>query len=149
MAKKRSVRIGSVELEELMFAFGLCHAAASLKMAVENPQLKGFNLANPDGSVTRFTLTDRPLNRGGLAVAEHFKGDKFENLMMRIFAIGDVYQHEKLSPWVRNVAGGEEIAESLLYAAARAKLTRAQTFDVDEIVKLASVYDEEHDLIDS
>jgi len=89
MSKAKRVKVLPVEPSELMFAFNIADAAASLRIPVENPEQKSFNLRNAN-DILKITLKDKPLNRAGLAVSEHFKGDKFRDIMLRLFAFHDV-----------------------------------------------------------
>jgi len=133
-----------------MFAFGLADAAASLRMPVENPNENSVKLRDDDGSVMTIRLTDRPMNRAGMAVAQHFKGHKFRAIMARLLALHDVYKNRKLASWVRTAPDGrQEIAESLLAAAAQAPLTTRLKFRVGDMARLATKYEQDNDLVDA
>ena len=132
-----------------MFAFGLADAAASLRMSVDNPSEKSIELRDGDRIMT-IRLTDRPMNRAGMAVAQHFKGDKFRAIMCRLLALHGVFANPKVASWVRPASDGrQEIAESLLAAAAQAPLTTRLKFRVEDIVRLATKYDKDNDLLDA
>jgi hypothetical protein len=149
--KRKTAEVLEVEPEELMFAFNVADAAASLRMPVENPGTKSIKLLDEKkGKVRTIALTDRPMNRAMLAVGEHFKGDKFKALMWRLLAMHDILEDPRLASWVRQASDGRtEIAESLLAAAARARMTtKKNTFDIDEIAKLAAAWDKDEDLVD-
>lgn len=137
-------QISPVELDEFMFAFGVAHAAASLTMPVENPSAKAIKL-RVDDDVLTLRLTDRPMNRAGMAVIKHFKGDKFRVIMARLLALNPVFKDPKVASWIRTANGREEVAESLLAAGAKAPLTTRLKFNVDDIVRLAAKYDKDHD----
>ena len=118
-------------------------------MPVENPALKALNLVDEKGNALTVRFTDRPMNRAGMAVVSHFTGEKFKSIMMRLLALHDIYEHPKLSQWVRKDSDGRtELAESILAAAARAALTRTTGFNPDEMAKLALEYEKENDLVD-
>lgn len=143
--------LAPVEPEELMFALALGDAAATLKAPVENPSLQGINFVDEKtAQVMRLSLTDRPINRAALAVRDHFKGDKFVSIMMRLFALFDVVEHKLVQRWVRKSQDrrGHEIAESLVHAAAIAPLTTRRKFKVSDLVRLAKEYDDAHDFED-
>jgi len=152
MAKKKrkgSLRVPPVDPAELMFAFGLADAAASLRMPVENPAAKIVNLIDKEGKVLRIRFTDRPINRAGMAVAAHFQGVKFKSIVMRLFAFYDIYKHPELSQWRHKASDGRmELAKSIIAAAARAPLIRNSRFDPDTIAKLALEYEKEEDRVD-
>lgn len=134
---------GPVEPKELMFALSVGHAAATLKMPVENPELMGVNLRDEQsGQVMRISLTDRPMNRAMLALREQFKGDKFVNIGMRRWALARIMEHKAVQEWIRKGPDGfMEVADSLVYAAARGSLSKRFRFNVREIVRLAREYE--------
>jgi hypothetical protein len=136
-------RVPPVEPDEFMFAFALANAAASFKMPVENPAKRGLDVVYEDGVATNIPLSDRPINRASVAIAQHFTGDKFRNIMVRLFALHGIIKKPECSHWV--IYGRKEIAASLLAAAARAPLVaRSFKFSVQEIVALAILYEREN-----
>ncbi len=139
---------GPVEPEELMFALALGDAAATLKTPVENPGLKGVNLVDEQsGQLTRISFADRPLNRAMLAVREHFKDDKFMSVMLRLFALFEISKHKAVQEWVRETPKGEgiEIADALVYAAARASLSKKLKLNAREMVRLAKEFEKKQE----
>lgn len=132
-----------VEPEEIVFAMLAGDAAAKLKTPVENPSLYGINLVDEkNGKVSRLTFTDNPFNRAMLAVKDHSKGDQFISIMMRILSLHEILENDKLKEWVRiSDDGSEEIADALIYAAAKAPLSLRKKFRIRDILRFAKEFE--------
>jgi hypothetical protein len=150
--RQPQLAIRPVEKDELLFAFAVADAAATLRMPVGNPTEMEINILDEKkGTVNRITFFDDvPINRATIAVSDHFKGEKFVSVMLRLLGLHETLRHEKLTAWVTTAPDGKkELAESLFFAAATAPMPRRTLkFNIDALVKLAIQYDKEHGLID-
>lgn len=106
-----------VSSEEFRFAFRLATSAASLDMAVENPETFGVDLLADDGGITRVRFKDRPMNRAMLAIGKHCGGDKEKAraIMTRYMALQGLPFRE---PWLVSDSGTIRIHDAVIDAAA-------------------------------
>src|ERR1700744_3463135 len=98
MAPNYAERMKPVDRDRFKFALDVFGAAADLKGPAPNPEQYAVNIRDDDGSVTEFRFTDRPENRGLLAVNREFKGaPDLESMCFRILNLPEVIRMERLS----------------------------------------------------
>lgn len=133
MAPNYAERIKPVDPDRFKFAVGVFGAAAELRGPAPNPSQFAVNLLDDDGSVTEFRFTDRPENRGLLALKREFPdAPDFESMSFRILSMGEVVRMERLSKLgVIQVdeAGQLMVHDSVIYALAGAPFRKSGKLD--------------------
>jgi hypothetical protein len=133
MAPNFAVRIKPVDRDRFKFAVGVFGAAAELKGPAPNPTQFGVNIVDDDGAVTGFRFTDRPENRGLLAVKREFAdAPDLESISFRILNMPEVVRMEQLSKLeVVQVddAGQLLVHDSVIYALAQAPFRKSGKLD--------------------
>jgi hypothetical protein len=132
MAPNYAERIKPVDRDRFKFALSVFGAAADLKGPTPNPAQYGVNIRDDDGSVTEFRFTDRPENRGLLAVKREFKGTSdLESMCFRILNLPEVIRMERLSRLevVQIGEGQTMIHDSVIYALAQAPFRKSGKLD--------------------
>lgn len=136
-------RIKALDPERFHFALGVYCAAAALKGPAPNPQEFGLNIVNDDGSAASITFTDRPENRGMLAVKKEFPDpDEFESMAFRLMTFGEVIRDRKLRKWglVRDGETGQtEVHDAVINALAMAPFRKSGSLDRDAFLSLVRV----------
>lgn len=142
--------IPPVAADEFKFAFGVCMAAAGKKGPYLNPAaLPGFEMLDEKtGEVARYVPTDNGLARATLAVAAQFDDcDKTAAIMMRITAMMQLIDDERMQPYVRNTGNANEmeVREEVLTVTAEEKISGRSGFNaarffkkIDQLVKAAA-----------
>jgi hypothetical protein len=146
MAPNFAERIKPVDPERFKFAVGVWGAAAELRGPAPNPTQYSVNIVDDDGSVTNFRLTDRPENRGILALKREFPGaDDLESMSFRILNMGEVVRMERLSKMgvIRfDEVGQLMVHDAVIYALARAPFRKSGKLDKTAFVAaVKSEYD--------
>lgn len=138
MAPNFAERIKPVDPDRFKFAVGVFGAAAELKGPAPNPAQFGVNIVDDDGSVTAFRFTDRPENRGILALKREFPDSPdLESMSFRILSMGDVVRMDRLSKLeVIQVddAGQLMVHDSVIYALARVPFRKSGKLDKAALV---------------
>ena len=133
MAPNFAERIGPVDPERFKFAVGVFGAAAELKGPAPNPTQFGVSLVDDDGSVTEFRFTDRPENRGLLALKRELPdATDLESITFRILNMGEVVRMKRLLKMgvVQVDADGQLLVhDSVIYALARAPFRKSGKLD--------------------
>ena len=133
MAPNFAERIKPVDPERFRFAVGVFGAAAELGGPAPNPTQFGVNIVDDDGSATEIRFTDRPENRGLLAVRKEFPdAPDLESMSFRILSLGEVVRMERLSKLgVIHVdeAGQLMVRDSVIYALAGAPYRKSGKLD--------------------
>jgi hypothetical protein len=126
-------RIKPVDPERFRFAMGVFGAAAALKGPAPNPTQFSVNIQEDDGSVTKLSLTDRPENRGILALKQQFpNSDDLESMSFRILTLREVLRDDKLSKLGvvrRDEDGNTEIHDAVTFALATAPFRKSGKLD--------------------
>jgi hypothetical protein len=123
--------------QEFVFAFELFRAAGSSKMPTKNPTQCVVNLDTGDGRVDKIAFADIPLNRGTLAVSQHFAGDsaKYYSFMLRFFALSELLADESdiAKQWIRPMKNdgkdGKDIHSAVMDLSATAPLNSKGCFN--------------------
>lgn len=133
MAPNFAECIKPVDPERFHFALGVFCAAADMKGPCQNPQEFGVNIREDDGSLTRLSFTDRPENRGLLAVKKEFTDPaEFQSMGFRLMTVGEVMRERKLRKWglIRDDESGQtEIHDAVVNALAMAPFRKSGTLD--------------------
>ena len=134
-------QIVEIDPEEMMFAVQLAQAAAGRRYHVGNPGAVPIIIEDEElGRTTEIRLTDDPMNRAGLAIAQHFEGDseKAFSCMMRMLAFEKLYRDEgdgRLAKWIRRDESDpefDEIREEVIALAATFPIEQETvSFDAD------------------
>jgi hypothetical protein len=126
-------RIKPVDPERFRFALGVYCAAAALKGPAPNPEEFGIDILEDDGSATRISFTDRPENRGMLAVKKEFPDPaEFQSMSFRLLTFGEIMKDRKLRKWglVRDGETGQtEIHDAVISALATAPFRKSGALD--------------------
>jgi hypothetical protein len=133
-----------VDPDLFLWCQGICHAAASLSMPVENPAAKPLF---SDGDKA-YAFSDIPINRGMLAVMKELRerGLSEEQRMAiswRIMHFGDIFKHQnKLQAFIKNGDGpGElQVSEALIKACATARIITTKKnvrYDINDVARIA------------
>lgn len=143
MAPNFAERIKPVDPERFHFALGVYCAAAALKGPAPNPQEFGLNLLNDDGSESKITFTDRPENRGMLAVRKEFpEPTEFQSMGFRLMTFSRIMRYRKLRKWglVRTGESGQtEIHEAVINALAMAPFRKTGVLDREAFLSLVEI----------
>jgi hypothetical protein len=109
--------------DELKFAAGLAAAAGAMRGPYTNPaSLPGLEIEEEDGSVSTYKITDNALARGHLAVIEQFGPDKAMSILMRLHALIDAIEDDRLKVFTKlDPSGDRMIREELFEIAATFK----------------------------
>ena len=107
------------------FAFGIWCAAAARKMPVENPEM--IRIVDTVAGIEA-SLTDRPTNRAGIAVASQLREMGINNslpYLIRLMSLQELFDERNgvLADYFDVVDGHLMIADDLLTAAAQARFT--------------------------
>src|SRR6185437_15070800 len=132
MAPNFAQRIKPIDPERFKFAMGVFGAAAALKGPAPNPTQFSVNIQDDDGSITKVSFTDRPENRGILALKQQFSdSDEFESMSFRILILSDVLRDERLSKMgvIRCEDGEMEVHDSVIFALATAPFRKSGKLD--------------------
>lgn len=144
MAPNYAERIKPVDRDRFKFALGVFGAAAELKGPAPNPTQFGVNIVDDDGSVSAIRFTDRPENRGLLALKREFaEAPDLESMSFRILNLPEVIRIERLSKWeVVQVDGAGQLMvhDSVIYALAQAPFRKSGK--LDKIAFVAAVKSE-------
>ena len=126
-------RIKPVDPERFRFAMGVFGAAAALKGPAPNPTQFSINILEDDGSRSKISFTDRPENRGLLAVKQQFPDlDEFESMSYRILSLSEVIRDERLSKMgvIRSDETGQtEIHDFVIFALATVPFRKSGKWD--------------------
>jgi hypothetical protein len=141
MAPNYKERIKPVDPERFQFALGVFNAAADMKGPYPNPEQFAVNLIEDDGSISRLSLTDRPENRGMMALKKEFPdSQEFQCIGFRILTLPEVIRDRKLVAMglIREGENGVvEIHDAVVTALAGAPFRKSGTLDKDAFLALA------------
>jgi hypothetical protein len=133
MAPNFTQRIRSIDPKRFSFALSVYQNAAALKGPAPNPSQFSINIADEDGSRTRFSLVDRPENRGMLAVKEQFPDpEEFQGMAFRIMSFGEILRDKKLAKLgvVRCDDNGDlEVHDAVVYSLATVPYRKSGKLD--------------------
>lgn len=133
--------------DEFVTAFNWAMNAASGEAHLDEPASARISVIDEDGSQTEFELADTPIVRITLAMKERYSAvnpKKYYSAAFRILALLEVLDSGKLAAWTRTVPGEpehEEIADSVIEAAAVVRLNRKMGFPVRELIRKAKEID--------
>jgi hypothetical protein len=133
MAPNYAERIKPVDRDRFKFALGVFGAAADLKGPAPNPTQFGVNIVENDGSISAIRFTDRPENRGMLALKREFAdAPDLESMSFRILSLPEIIRMERLSKLevVQVDEGGQlVIHDSVIHALAQAPFRKSGKLD--------------------
>lgn len=127
--------------DEFVTTFGWAMNAAFGGAHVTNPEKLRFNLVDDDGGSSQMGFADTPLARINIALLERYADvdiKKYYSAAFRIFALMKLRESGRLAPWVRSVPGdasSEELAVSVIEAAASVRLNKELLFPVREFIR--------------
>jgi hypothetical protein len=141
-----------VDADLFLWCTGIYSAAASMQMPTDNPETKKIAI---DDNV--YAFTDRPFNRGMLAVMEQLKDRVPEQELrmamgFRLMHFSQVLDAPRFERFKRTCEepGAIEIAEALLRACATAKMQQTGNdmgFDLDDVERIATeLWDEDESM---
>jgi hypothetical protein len=139
MAPNFNSRIKAVDPERFHFALGVFSAAAAMKGPYPNPQTFSVNIVDTDGSATRIAFTDRPENRGMVALKSEFPdAEEFECISFRILTLPEVIRNRQLigRGLVRDGENGLEIHDAVVNALAIAPFRKSGALDKSAFLAL-------------
>ncbi len=140
MAPNFTQRIKPVDPERFRFALGVFLAAAAMKGPYTNPQEFGINLLDDDGSVHRLSFTDRPENRGMLAVKREFSDpNEFQAIGFRIMTFPEIIKNKQIISWglIRKGENGQdEIHDCVVTALAQVPFRKSGRIDRKAFLEL-------------
>lgn len=95
--------IPSCTADELMYAESVGAAVASGKMSSRDPNEAKLLLQSDSGEVDTISFTDVPENRAAFAIKDQFADQpgKFPVVMMRMFALHDLMQDQRMNNYIR------------------------------------------------
>lgn len=140
MALNFAQRIKPVDLDRFRFALGVFGAAAALKGPAPNPAQFSVRIQEDDGTLTKFSFTDRLENRGILALKQQFPdSDDLESMSFRILTLSEVLRDKKLSKLgvVRiDEDGNTEIHDAVVSALATAPFRKSGKLDMAAFIAI-------------
>jgi len=104
-------RIAPVEPAELSFALAVGSAAAAKRIPGAGVGGMGIDIQAEDGEIERLELTDVPMNRAAMAIRDQFPREKFMPLMFRGWALGALFDDERMAPYLREDAADPKACE--------------------------------------
>jgi hypothetical protein len=133
MAPNFAERIRAVDPERFRFALGVYAAAAAMKGPYPNPEEFSLNLVDDDGSVSEIRFTDRPENRGMIALKGEFPDlEELECIGFRIMTMPKVIKNRQLIKMglIRNGESGNiEIHDAVVNALAKVPFRKSGALD--------------------
>lgn len=121
-----------VTVSELAFVYAVGGAAAVGEIPQSGVGGMGVNIENADGNITRYELTDIPLNRAAIAIRNQFPSGQMQPILLRILAMNDMLGREEAAKYIRPVdgkPGEEEVSEAVFRVAACMPLNRQLAFN--------------------
>ena len=81
-------------------------------------------------TVDTFTFPDNPLNRGMMAIKQYCQtdGDKFNAMMLRLFALGGIINSDDFKKWIKKHNEGIDIHDDVFEVAAKMPLNSRLNF---------------------
>ena len=132
-----------VDAQLFVFCAELYQAAASLAMPVENPENRPLVV---DGDKV-YALSDRPMNRGMLAVMKELREQGYPEDMRyaitsRLLHMGEIFEKKELAPFIKpgDHPGTISVSDALLHACAKARFVwegEYMGFDIADVVRIA------------
>jgi len=127
--------------DEFVTAFTWAMNAVSGNAQIGDPAKLRLNLVEEDGSSMQLRFADTYLARITIAMKERYgkvNKTKYYSAGFRIFALIELLKSGKLASWVRPVPGetdAEEIADSVIEAAAVVRLNKQLKFPIREFIR--------------
>ena len=129
------------DADEFVTAFTWAMNAASGQAHISDPAKLRLKLVEEDGSISQIQFADTYLARITIAMKERYgkvNKKKYYSAAFRIFALMELLKSGKLAAWVRPVPGeanSEEIADSVIEAAAVVRLNKELQFPAREFIR--------------
>lgn len=126
-----------VDPEEFRSAYFLYANAAVRKVLVRNPARETLRLPEEDGSYGSYRLTDNKMSRGVTAIHSRYRDDpqKYSAVLTRIFALTKLMGADALGEWCVRTAGGFDMHDAVIDAAAAVRLEETGLFPRDEFLR--------------
>lgn len=153
MQKSKLPKIASVEVQELLYAYQVGGLAADGKIPGSGVGGMGVNVDMGGGDVTRFDLTDVPINRAAIAIRDQFPKGMLLPLVSRIMALNELMQRpesERFKRYSKDGSGEVEVSEAVFKVAARMPLNSKMSFAPKQFFRqVTEEYEKEPDLSDA
>jgi hypothetical protein len=126
-----------VEPEEFRSAYFLYANAAVRKVLVRNPSRETLRLLEEDGSYGSYRLTDNKMSRGVTAIHNRYRDNpqKYSAVLTRIFALTKLMGDDALGEWCVRTAGGFDMHDAVIDAAAAVRLEETGLFPRDDFLR--------------
>jgi hypothetical protein len=129
--KPNLTNLASVEADEIAYAMAVGSAAATGRIPGSGVRHLGVSLQRASGEVQELSLTDIPSNRAMIAIRDQFPKEKFQPIMMRVWALGELLDDQRMQEFIRPASDGDgdEIHSSVYEIAGKMPLNGKGLFN--------------------
>lgn len=133
-----------IDPKEFHSAYMLYVNAAARRVLIQNPAKREPILhEEEDNTIGVYHLTDNPVSRGLTALSNRYQEDhqQYHAISHRIYALTNLIGTKTLKGWCKRIAGGYDVHDAVIDAAAVVMMTKDGEFPPDtflrEVAKIA------------